>query len=176
MELNNLLKHTKNNLFAILDTAISSDMLSELRTEKITYVSLFEEKTGDLLQDVVPYLIQCPQESKFTKWLISTGWKQNWGIFFVSESSIEELRQHFRHFLLTEDEDGIQYYFRFYDPRVLRVFLPTCNKNEVKQFFGHVKQFFIEGKKQNEILIFMLAPDGDTVLIKSLDTEIVSNR
>lgn len=34
--------------------------------------------------------------------------------------------------------------FRFYDPRVLRLYLPTCTSTELEQVFGPVGTFFTE--------------------------------
>jgi hypothetical protein len=42
--------------------------------------------------------------------------------------------------------------FRYYDPRVLRAFLPTCNAGELKTLFGDVDQFFIESKEVGALL------------------------
>ena len=40
---------------------------------------------------------------------------------------------------------GERVYFRFYDPRVLRVYLPTCSSSELKGVFGPVGRFVVEG-------------------------------
>jgi hypothetical protein len=53
-----------------------------------------------------------------------------------SSLPIFELHKHFRKFLLVSTEEGKQLYFRFYDPRVLRIFLPTCNPAQLVEFFG----------------------------------------
>ena len=42
--------------------------------------------------------------------------------------------------------------FRFYDPRVLRVFLPGCTPKESAQFFGPIKRYFFEGEDPSEVL------------------------
>jgi hypothetical protein len=34
--------------------------------------------------------------------------------------------------------------FRYYDPRVLRVYLPTCTSDELKTVYGPVQQYFAE--------------------------------
>jgi hypothetical protein len=34
--------------------------------------------------------------------------------------------------------------FRFYDPRVLSVFLPTCLPEQITEMFGPVTHFFVE--------------------------------
>ena len=41
--------------------------------------------------------------------------------------------------------EGTQVYFRFYDPRVLREFLPTTTHAELLHFFGPVQEWLTEG-------------------------------
>ncbi len=45
-------------------------------------------------------------------------------------------------------------YFRFYDPRVLRIFLPTCDRSQILEFFGPVKIFICEDEDPEHILLF----------------------
>ena len=54
------------------------------------------------------------------------------------------MRKHFRSLVTVHDENGKPLIFRFYDPRVLRTFLPTCNADELKTFFGKIETFFAE--------------------------------
>jgi hypothetical protein len=42
------------------------------------------------------------------------------------------------------DEEARSLIFRFYDPRVLNKFLPTCDAEQLKKFFGDVDTFFAE--------------------------------
>ena len=45
---------------------------------------------------------------------------------------------------MVQDEGGQEYFFRYYDPRVLRKYLPTCTPEEVRSFFGPVRSFIAE--------------------------------
>ena len=54
-------------------------------------------------------------------------------------------------------EGGAECYFRFYDPRVFRVYLPSCNSTELEDMFGPVTRFFIEGEDRNTLLEYSLA-------------------
>jgi|GEM_PF-1236392 len=63
------------------------------------------------------------------------------------------MRHHFRHFSDVEfEDDGRIVDFRYYDPATLRVYLPTCNPQELFRFFGPVKMFFAEGFSELESL------------------------
>jgi hypothetical protein len=81
-------------------------------------------------------------------------WGNSWGVFLKSDATPRELRKHFRQFLMVQLADGEEVYFRFYDPRVLRVFLPTCTQPESEQFLGPVQSLVIEGETAGELLRF----------------------
>jgi hypothetical protein len=106
------------------------------------------------------------------EWILDNGWGDSWGIFMTSSDSLENLRRHFRHFLLVQDEDGKELYFRFYDPRVLRVYLLTCTVEEARQFFGPVDSFLVENEDAQELLRFSLGSLGvssETILLVGQD-------
>ena len=42
--------------------------------------------------------------------------------------------------------------FRYYDPRVLRAFLPTCTRDELRTVFGGIECFWIEGEEPGVML------------------------
>jgi hypothetical protein len=64
------------------------------------------------------------------------------------------LRRHLREFLRVRDEAGKRLIFRYYDPRILRVYLPTCWPAELNTFFGPISAFITEGESSGEILEF----------------------
>ena len=97
------------------------------------------------LQQTAPYLIQLDREDRFTRYLIETGWGASWGSFVRTETGIKQLRRHLKEFLRVRDEAGKRLIFRYYDPRVLRVYLPTCRPAELDTFFGPINAFITEG-------------------------------
>ena len=52
--------------------------------------------------------------------------------------------------------------FRWYDPRVLRAYLPTCNTEELRTVFGNVNAFVVEGADPGTALQF--AFDGQSLI------------
>lgn len=54
--------------------------------------------------------------------------------------TLQLLRRHLRTLLRVRDEAGRTLMFRFYDPRVLRAYLPTCTSSEWQSVFGPVHQ------------------------------------
>jgi hypothetical protein len=141
-------------LFALLDAARAPALPARLAEFEVEHASLFAGEMGKMLKDVAPYLARCPHDSPLMKWILEEGWGDSWGIFVSANLSLEELRRHLKRFLLVKDEEGRRYHFRFYDPRVLRVYLPTCTPREAAMFFGRIRQFLVEGDSAEELWIF----------------------
>lgn len=80
-------------------------------------------------------------------------------MFFFSDAKLKDLRKHFRKFLEVKRESGAKLVFRYYDPRVLRVYLPTCTPEERALVFGPVAEFLVEGHDPATLLRF--APEGE---------------
>ena len=62
----------------------------------------------------------------------------------VERGDFAEVIRHFQSLVAVHDEDGNALYFRYYDPRVLRIYLPTCRAGEVLTFFGPVDLYLME--------------------------------
>lgn len=145
----------RGELFAILDAARTDEVLAQLAKAEVQYESLFRGQEEEQLFDVSPFLIVCKEETELYAWLTSEGWGQSVGIFFTSSDSFENLFTHFQRFLLVQEEGGGEMYFRFYDSRVLRVYLPTCTTQEIRTLFGNVSRFMMESEDGKSILSFV---------------------
>ena len=107
--------------------------------------SLYElNPRKEALRDVSPHLFA--SEPALHDWFWENGGGRSWGIQCVTDAGFQECRRHFRRFLLVKTEEGRTVYFRFYDPRVLRVFLPTCDRKQILDFFGPIHYFITEGE------------------------------
>jgi hypothetical protein len=140
--------------YAILDAARDDKICPALNQADIENLCLYLGDKAEELAAVAPYLLSLTQEDPFTQWLMNNGWGKSWGIFVRSSASLKELHRHFRKFLMVYDEKGTPLYFRYYDPRVLRVYLPTCNESERKILFGPVENYYVEGKTDKLIIEF----------------------
>lgn len=141
-------------LYVLLDAAIEPDVLKILYESKEERQSLYEGVKGAQLAHFAPYLVRLPRESSLLEVLVHRGWGKSWGVYLTCDKSLDELRTHFRHFLLVTAPDGKQLYFRFYDPRVLRIYLPSCLPEEINHFFGRVRHYVMEDENPNLWLRF----------------------
>ncbi|MBM4032667.1 MAG: DUF4123 domain-containing protein [Planctomycetes bacterium] len=126
------------HVYALFDGASVKELREKLWQHEPEHVCLWRGEMEPDIAEVAPYLVELKPDAEFTQWVLEKGWGNHWGIFAVSQSDLRALRQHFRRFTMVRDPDGRNLYFRFYDPRVLRTFLPTCTPDELEKFFGPV--------------------------------------
>jgi hypothetical protein len=112
------------------------------------------------LAQAAPYLAQLDAQSPFAELFLSQGLGKHWGILALSNADLRTLRMHFRKLLSVWDPDGKPLYFRYYDPRVLRVYLPTCNGAELHTLFEPVTAYYAEGDAAGKLLRFTLGAEG----------------
>ena len=134
------------HVYAVLDGASIENLLPMLYKHEPENVCLYQGDLEPDMAEVAPYLVKLEREAKFTDWLLEIGWGNHYGIFAVAFSDLKQTRQHFRKFLTVYDSNGKPLLFRYYDPRVLRIFLPTCNTQELEQFFGKLDFLFLESE------------------------------
>ena len=144
----------KEPLFAILDAARDPMVLVRLMECKEQYQSLYEGTKGERLAAAAPYLVALSPKSPFLETLVREGWGKSWGVYLTSQVPFAEVRKHLRRFLTVKTEEGKELLFRYYDPRVLRVFLPTCTPEELSTIFGPVASFLMEAEESCQMLRF----------------------
>jgi hypothetical protein len=149
-----LFTQSRFHVYAVLDGASIPDLLMKLYNEKPDYFCLYRGELEPDMEEIAPYMIRLEPDTSFTNWLLKEGWGQHWGIFAFSKRSPRTIRKHFRSFMIVHDGDGKPFYFRYYDPRVLRRYLPTCNDDDLKIIFGPVDSYFIEAEKAQTLLQF----------------------
>jgi len=147
-------------VYAILDAAREGRILPLLEGVPEQHQSLYEGRQGDELRLVAPYLVELWPDSPLYDTLADEAFGKSWGIWLTSEKPFAEVRRHLRRFLMVKLEDGREVYFRFYDPRVLRVFLPACTPEEASQLFGPIRSFWVEESEPGALSRLWLGDDG----------------
>ncbi|MBS1629551.1 MAG: DUF4123 domain-containing protein [Bacteroidetes bacterium] len=129
--------------YTLLDAARMGDQLLLAKQLGPLHDSLYRGGKEASLSSVAPYIFQFQHGKSFANWLLKFGWGNAWGVLLKSSLPIFDLHKHFRKFLMVNTEEGKSLYFRYYDPRVLRLFLPTCNAAQLAEFFGKGIEYFI---------------------------------
>jgi hypothetical protein len=147
-------------VYAVLDGARSPAVTRTLMQWARGCVCLYEGPVPRELLAVAPYLVQLRRDAESTRELLTKAWGQSWGIFVATPASLGDLRRHFRKFLQVEDEQGRRLYFRYYDPRVLRAYLPTCTRRELHTLFGPVERYLAESPDGSALVEYAVGPEG----------------
>ena len=143
----------RESLWCILDGARDESIYGRVETIRRRQCCLYSGTLPWQLQVNAPYLVELYDDS-FTANLLRDGWGNSWGVFFRAEASMAALRGHLRTFLRVADQHGRRLIFRYYDPRVLRVYLPTCLPEEVRTVFGPIRCFLTENPRADAVLRF----------------------
>src|SRR5580704_16119961 len=132
------------SIYGIVDGARDLELAFEAKClYKQQIRTLFEGDVASALADVAPYLIMIDPRGGYLKsW--ASHWGNSAGILFTTSADPHDLYAHLRHIFIVEDEQNQPYFFRFYDPRVLRTFLPTCAPRQLGEFFGPVRTWICE--------------------------------
>jgi hypothetical protein len=139
-------------LFGVLDAARDGGVRGLLRASGEEHRSLYDGRRGEHLAAVAPHLVRLPAGSPLLGALIDRGWGKSAGIYLSCDRPFDEVRRHLRRFLVVETEEGEAFYFRFYDPRVLRGYLPSCTPEEIGWLFGPARAIWLEGRPAGALI------------------------
>ncbi|MBL8473001.1 MAG: DUF4123 domain-containing protein [Rhodocyclaceae bacterium] len=141
-----LWRNDETAVFVLLDGAATAGLLDRLYgADGPEFVCLYRGELAPDIAEVAPYLARLEKSHAFTEWLFS-GWGQHWCSYLSLPAPVElqQLRYHFRKLNRVYGPDGEPLLFRYYDPRVLRSFAPTCDAAQLAELFGPVERFLVE--------------------------------
>lgn len=146
-------KGHRPDIWAIVDAAQDQQIYWTLTNSFLPHSCLFAGALPQALEMAAPYLVQLDPEDKFTDYL-AKNLRTHVALFLQCDASLHELRRHLRTFLTVKDPSGRRMLFRYYDPRVMRVYLPTCTTLELQTVFGPVKSFWAVSEELNTLTQF----------------------
>jgi hypothetical protein len=131
-------------LYAVVDAARDRELAGQARRRGYDLVSLFLGDQAGQLADLAPYFFQVPHGAAFLagEWRAALG--KSAGVLIDSPAGPAEVFAHLRYAFIVQDKGGQRYFFRYYDPRVLRDYLPSCTREELIEFFGPVRAWVCE--------------------------------
>jgi hypothetical protein len=141
-------------VYAVLDSARDPLVHAKLLATDAPSACLYEGRVPRPIAEIAPYLVKLRRDHRFTTQLIESGWGRSWGVFASAPADFETMRRHFRRFLRVEDDSGRTFVFRWYDPRILRVYLPTCTEAELRMVFGPLASYFAEDDDPDRLNVY----------------------
>jgi len=127
---------------------------------------LFSGRLSPELELTAPYLVRLEYGNAKTRRFLAQAAGRQWGVFMKCSQRLEDLRRHLRSLLVVRDQTGRELLFRYFDPRVLRVYLPTCTPDELRAVFGDIERFWIEADRSDVMLSAAL--DRDHLALESI--------
>jgi hypothetical protein len=154
----------EHSVYVVMDGASIPTLLRKLYDDNPPeFDCLFAGELEPDIAEVAPYIAKLEPDSDFTDWMMS-GWGEHWGIYVVvpDELDLATVRRHLRKLNMVYGPDNQPLYFRWYDPRVLRIVLPTCDTEQLQEIFGSVLRFITEGETPEQGIVFSLV-NGELV-------------
>jgi len=143
---------TDVRLYAIVDGAQAFEIAFTARLMGRRLWTLFSGDLAVNLSHVGPCLIELDNPAGFLAlWVKEIG--KYAGVLIQTNQSLDDLYRHLRKIFVVADESGQEYFFRYYDPRVLRTFLPTCTPAELDEFFGPVVKWIAEDERGTAFVV-----------------------
>lgn len=143
------------NVYTVIDGANAPVLLGKLAKYEPKHTCLFRGELSIEMAEVAPYMVKLEADHDFTNWLLEYATESPCCIFAQTDKDFLALRKHFRSFLRVESPEGETLHFRYYDPRVLSIYLPNCEEEENKVLYSNVvEQFFLFNTKEKEFQEF----------------------
>jgi hypothetical protein len=155
-----------NGAFMIVDGASVPDLIDRLYDDEAAFSCLLSGELEPDMQEVAPYLVELRDGDLFSDWALANGFGGHWGIGLRSSLSRAQLLRRFRQLLFVRDPQGEPLYFRFYDPRVLRAFLPTCQGQEIWPWLDNIDCYLIEGETPG--LLLRVDADEERIRVREI--------
>jgi hypothetical protein len=154
-------------LFALLDAGRDPEVLTFIYGHDLQARSLYQGASEATLGPSGPFLVALDPRGAPLAALLRRAWGKSWGLYLTSNADFDALRRHFRSLLMVRRQrDQAELYFRFYDPRVLSAFVPTCDRAQLDLVFGPVASYLMESRDRSEVLRFRV--DGGALVSDAL--------
>jgi hypothetical protein len=153
---------TGEQIYAIVDAARDPCIEPMIRGTGLEHLCLFAGPLSAALRAAAPYVVRLSPEAALTRQLFESGWQDNWCVLACTapDVTLQQLHRHFRTLLRVRDESGRNLMFRFYDPRILRAYLPSCTDDEARAVFGPISEFACACDDDDAVMTFACVGSG----------------
>ena len=144
----------KQTVYAIIDGAADEHIVAHIDAHKVDGYPLL--KRLDLPDSYKPWLVKLEPDNTFTKWFLSEGFTKYWGTIFVSNDSLDKLKNHFLEYIQVFNEQAnTPALMRFYDPKIFYSFTGLLDEKQLAEFFAPLQYVAtIAPFKDQELRIF----------------------
>jgi len=136
---------SKNDVYAVADGALLPGLLAKLEEHEPKNTCLFRGELPFDLAEAAPYLVKLEKDNEFSDWLLNESVEEPCCIYAQTTviDDFIQLRKHFRSFLRVKSPEDKNLLFRYYDPRVMKTYLPTCTPEDNEIIFNGIESYLI---------------------------------
>jgi len=149
-------------VYGVVDCAIDPRLYEHVaRLEPQSAACLFEGRLHPQVRAVSPYLVELSPTDPLNRLWIGEGWGRSWGILIGSQADLPVVRRRLRHFTqarLPAGEGPVL--FRFWDPRVFRVYLPLVEADQLDDWFRAIDHYIAETEDGQGSICYSLQASG----------------
>lgn len=147
------------DVYAVIDGAVLPELLAKLEEYEPLQACLLRGELPFDLAEAAPYLVKLEESNEFTEWLLNQAREKPCCIFARTSDDFIALRKHFRSLIRAEMPNGKVVHFRYYDPRVLATYLPTCTEEDNALLFSVAEVYLTVDLEQQRLLTFRDEPN-----------------
>lgn len=161
------------NIYAVLDGARNRRIEPLLNNGTLEHACLYSGRLSYAMQRAAPHIVKLEKGHPQTRKIIRMGWGNSWGIFAICQPTVSmvAVRNNCRRISRVESPEGKILIFRYYDPRVLRLFLPTCTPEELAALFGPTSDYICEAENTKGLQRYSTDPTTRQLQCVNADIE-----
>jgi hypothetical protein len=150
-----ILTSESRRLFAVYDGARDAPRLFErLEQSGLPMACLIGGPLASPLREAAPWCVQIDPRSLTARAIFRDYWGRAAAIFVgaAPEAGVVAVSRQLKQLLRVQLPSGSRAMFRFYDPRVLRVFVPTCDQEQWRVVMGNHESLWCESADGSGLL------------------------
>lgn len=131
-------------LYGVLDCAVDPALHDHCaRLEPEFAVCLFD-RVDPKVKAASPHLIELTPTDPLSRAWRTGGWGRNWGVLLSSRADLRTVKLRLKRFTQARLPDGSgPVLFRFWDPRVMRIYMPLLQPDEVEGWFTDIDRWIV---------------------------------
>lgn len=129
-----------------MDGSRDKDIYYFLNNSDLEHYCLFEGQLSFDLASASPYVVELEKDNQKSWELFEKAWGNHWGVFVIGgkDYKLSTLRRNCRKIAYVKTSKNKKYIFRYFDPRILSTYLPTCDETEANQVFGEILEYITD--------------------------------
>jgi hypothetical protein len=131
-------------LYGVLDCAIDPALHEHVARLEPEQAACLFERVAPEVKRVSPHVVELAPADPLSKAWRAQGWGRNWGVLFSSLADLRTVKLRLKRFTQARLPDGSgPVLFRFWDPRVLRSYLPLLESADVPAWFTDIDRWIV---------------------------------